>query len=260
MAEDDCEIEYLDEDEDVVQQCVQNVQHVPQINLEDDDIENHITPLLVERKPNVKPETKRKIKTEEEDSDYNPSEDLEFLKTFQKKRKRVNVKKPSKPAVQAAKSQQNLVPQPVKSVQSASKIQKKNYQPQSIARVVQQKLNEKLLVDDARSRRDKKPTESLKDETKGRKKFEIRMTDYEDPLCLPVRAIIKDKGDLKRLKQWNNLCLEHFQKSDTSLSLANGPITSSTRTFVLRNVKNTQTGIFKIRLLLANLIILTNVV
>ncbi|CAG5006720.1 unnamed protein product [Parnassius apollo] len=197
----DCEIEYLDEDAEIVQQCVQTVEEaldpapvVPaKLNV----------PLLVERRPVGKPKKKRKV---EEDSDYDPS-------------------KYSPPRTKKRKTQKILRSFPLKtrsqkfeSPPARAKSESREYVPPKVTKLHVQ--NDELP----------------------RSQLDIRIPDYEDPLCLPVRAIKKDENDMKKLRTWNSLCLEHFKHSDTALRPESGETHVTKRTVVLRNVNNKLTG------------------
>lgn len=224
MSDDDCEIEYLDEDEEIVQQCVQVVQSTQTVSdvfalqhSTAEDLEEKIVPLLIERKP---PEPKRKIKLEEEDSDYDPSEDLQFLKN---KKKKTPARKPPKPITQTV---------PTKYVKTYPKRKK----------ILQTPLQE-LLKDPLQINLIKK-VDKEEDNIEERKKLNIQIPDYEDPLCLPVRALKNDEREWRNLKHWNNTCLEVFKKADSVLKADNGTTKGSTRTVVLRNVKNKILGLY----------------
>ncbi|XP_075986246.1 uncharacterized protein LOC142983225 [Anticarsia gemmatalis] len=191
MAESDG-IEFLDEDADIVQQCVQavQVQYVPA------PVEEKQAPLLIERRP---AERRRKRKKDEEDSDYDPRQDLvppgRGAVTHQRGRKRKQV------------------------------IHKKTYDQVGRPRLGRRPKNF-----------------YVKDIVLDRKKCDIRIPDYDDPLCLPVKAIKQEESDVKRLNNWNNVCLEHFKHCDNLLKPERGETNSSTRTVVFRNVVNKQTG------------------
>lgn len=194
MSEDG-EIEFLDEDADIVQQCVQNVEAeplVPQGPLVE-------TTLLVERVKNERPRRKRK---KEEDSDYDPTEDL-----TQRPRKKRQQNFPRQGAPRGRPSHSSYL----------------------------QRTEIKVV------RKPKKQVPKL--DFMDRKKLDIRIPDYDDPLCLPVRALKKDEWDARKLKNWNNLCLEHFKHFDNPLRAEKEPTTSSKRTVVLRNMHNKMTGI-----------------
>ncbi|CAH0598168.1 unnamed protein product [Chrysodeixis includens] len=190
MGDSDCDIEYLDEDADIVQQCVQTVPIlVPQY-------EEKVTPLLVERQP---VERRRKRRKDEEDSDYDPSQDLIPA---------------SPPNARGRKKRQQIV----------KKVKAYHKDVPS------------LKVGPGR----KSKFFSAKDPPLDRKLCNIRIPDYDDPLCLPVKAIKSETTDLKRLNDWNNVCLEHFKHCDNLLKPERGETNSSTRTVVFRNVVNKQ--------------------
>lgn len=190
---DDGEIEFLDEDADIVQQCVQNV---------DEPILKPVieTTLLVERVKNEKPRRKRK---KEEDSDYDPSEDI---------------------------------------IQRNRKKRQQNFPRQGASRGPGRPPNSSYLI-----RNDVKEVRKTKKYVaKGnffdRKKLDIKIPDYDDPLCLPVRALKKDEWDARKLRNWNNLCLDNFKNYDKLLRAEKEPTVSSKRTVVLRNMFNKMTG------------------
>ncbi|XP_038218190.1 uncharacterized protein LOC119836792 [Zerene cesonia] len=194
MSEDmDCEIEFLDEDADIVQQCVQTVESPTDDTLLV-EIKKEKVPLLVER-PIVKVETerptRRRRRKDEEDSDYDPTGEI---RTRGRKRKSANI------------SRQNV------SLKT----------PKSESKTVKDKNSSKY-------------------DLKIRRQLDIRIPDYDDPLCLPVRALIKDESDAKKLRNWNNLCLKHYKHHDVPLRMNLEESVSSTRTVVLRNLINKQT-------------------
>ncbi|XP_068624183.1 zinc finger protein 652-like [Battus philenor] len=199
MAEDDGEIEYLEEDEDIVQQCVQTVEEKPvpraPVNV----------PLLVERRPVGRPRKRRKV---EEDSDYEPSK---YLPAKNKKRKTQKITRNT-----SLKTHKYVT----YGQQGQSKLEAKGYGP----------------------RKYKKKTQFLKDDLAPRKQMDIRIPDYDDPLCLPVRAIKRDEIDTRNLRNWNNLCLENFENHDIVLKPDKGETVSSKRTVVIKKVANKHTG------------------
>ncbi|XP_050676355.1 uncharacterized protein LOC126973183 [Leptidea sinapis] len=184
----DYEIEYLDEDAELVQQCVQP--------MEDNNILNKIatddSTLLIE----VAERPKRiKRKFVEEDSDYDPTEDKIIPKYRYKKKSNT-----STPA---------LLPKFRKHIPTTPKSKTERKDPSDL---------------------------------NTRRKLDIRIPDYEDPLCMPVRAFNKDLSDLKRLRTWNSLCLKHFGYHDIPFRADNKESVSSSRTVVLRNLFNKMTG------------------
>lgn len=209
MADEEFEIEYLDEDEDVVQQCVQTVDAaassiVPPANfsiapkLEDNLMAPEIdtSSLLVERTPVGRPPNKRKKRKEEEDSDYNPNQSDEDYQPG-----------PRRPY----KKKQTPTPRPPPTVEM------KKYKHVNL---------------------------SKKEEMKFRRDMGVKIPNFEDPLCLPVKGVINDENDMKKLKNWNNICLNSFKNHDTVLKPDVGVTVSSHRNVVLRNVKNKLTGKF----------------
>lgn len=208
MTESDCEIEYLDEDAELVQQCFQTaVSNEPDFTLL---AEEKTVPLLVERP------VSKKRKKKDDDSDYDPSEDYAppsppSPKT--KKRKTYMWRKVHKLQPQTQNRPTNKVAEAgVSNFRNLKKIVKEN----------------KVL--------------SAKEQFAIRKKLNIRIPDYDDPLCLPVKAVKNENVDVKRLGVWNNVCLEHFKHCDTLLRPERGETKGSTRTVVLRNVVNKQLG------------------
>ncbi|XP_047036826.1 zinc finger protein 333-like [Helicoverpa zea] len=200
MAESDGDIEYLDEDADIVQQCVQVVPvQVPHLVPR---VVEKPSPLLVERMP---AERKRKKRKDEEDSDYDPNDDL---------------LPPSPPSSKGKKKRQNVVKK-VKTYQRGEGVQ-----------------NLKVGSSSGRKAKHFPAKEPVID----RKLCNIRIPDYDDPLCLPVKAIKSEDSDVKRLNNWNNVCLEHFKHCDSLLKPERGDTYSSVRTVVFRNVANKQTG------------------
>lgn len=194
----ECEIEFLDEDADIVQQCVQTVEN-----------ETDVKPtlgepiLLVERVPNEKRpnQTRRRRRKQEEDSDYDPTEDLP-----QRNRK----KKQTHFARQTATRDRRFASSYVHKIDI-----KEEQKPKKL---------------------------SSKYDSVNRKLLNIRIPDYDDPLCLPVRALKKDEWDAIKLRNWNNLCLENFKNFDNPLRAEKEPTVSSKRTVVLRNIHNKVTG------------------
>lgn len=199
MAESD--IEFLDEDADIVQKCVQvqTIQYVAPpglVPIEDEKL----TPLLVERRP-IERRRKRK-KVDEDDSDYDPSQDLAPQ---------------SPPSPKVKKKKQQVLPKKV--------------------------IIKKVLKDVPNLKEVTKPKQFTAEEPLiKRENLSIRIPDYDDPLCLPVKAIKQEHSDIKRLNNWNNVCLEHFKHCDNLLKPEKGETNSSTRTVVFRNVVNKQSG------------------
>lgn len=191
MAEFDEEIEYLEEDAEIVQQCVQQTLVAAKVPSSE-------TNLLIERS-RPKPTERRKRKKEEDDSDYDPTEELLIL----------NKKKP--PPQKKAKTIHITPSAPIQDVK---------------------KVREYHHV-------------SAREQYENRKKCSIRIPDYDDPLCLPVRAIKFYESDKKRLINWNNVCLEHFKYCDDLLKPERGETKKSKksiRTAVFKNVVNKVTG------------------
>lgn len=197
--ETDCEIEYLDEDAEIVQQCVQ-------IPIQSNACLSYGTDqqLLVERGAEKK-RSKRKAYYED-DSDYTPIHEPESPKRVKRKAP-TQVKRNAK--VNNTSTGQNVV-------------KGRLYNPTRIFK----NSNTSTLVDDYMMR----------------KKMDIRIPDYDDPLCLPVRALKRSGSDLQRLRNWNNVCLEHFKHCNTMLRPEKGETKSSTRAIVLRNVVHKETG------------------
>lgn len=231
MAGDECEIEYLDEDEELVQQCMQIVQTTPvpdKAKVESLDSESN-DDLLVERKFDHSA-VKRRNKTEEEDSDYDPRDDM-----LQLKKKKI-IKKPPKRIIKIDSQQVSFYVR-----NNAENVQKplKTY-----SRVLEQGLHaiQKKTASKMIKVKEVRPvprpvTKTTEEMLKERKKLDIRIPDFEDPLCLPVRAFLKDNAELKKLKSWNNLCLSYLTKGNEALE-TRGKINSSKRTVVLSNSRN----------------------
>lgn len=204
MTESDCEIEYLDEDADIVQQLVQS----QPLELTPDPIldEKVDPPLLVER-----PKKRKRIskKVEESDDDYDPMEDMV----------------PSPPSPKTKKKKPVVAKRPHKVERS----------PQVNEYLRFKKMTIKKVMRENRVLTGKEQYEILK-------KLNLKIPDFVDPLCLPVKAVNNDIGDCKRLETWNNVCLEHFKHCDTILKPERGETKSSLRTVVLRNVFNKRAG------------------
>lgn len=203
MSEDleaDGEIEFLEEDADIVQQCVYNNEDSQSyldssqlMAVEPDDTIQEESPrntLLVERVSNDR--RRRRRRKDEEDSDYNPHDDMP-----PKKKKR--------------QGRPRRVEVPVRKIDATDRVH----------------VTTKTTV---------------RRYEKNRKKMDIRIPDYEDPLCLPVRALLKEEGNVQKLKNWNNLCLEHFRNYDLPLRADKEETVASKRTVVLRNLYNNMTG------------------
>lgn len=207
------EVEYLEEDAEIVQQCFQTPQTrelkpYGSSPVTDND-KTDLLSLLVERE---RP-PKKKRKKEDDDSDYHPEEDVAPLSppsTKSKKKKIVPQKKRAK-------------------VETTPNNSTTNTKANTISKRINELLKENRLV-------------SAQEKFAVRKKLNIRIPDYDDPLCLPVKAVKQDNSDLKRLGVWNNVCIEHFKHCDTMLRPERGRTHSSSRSVVLRNVPNKQTG------------------
>lgn len=216
MADSDGDIEFLDEDADIVQQCVQAAPVpipvlVPKVEVEE-NIES--VPLLIERQP---VERKRKRRKDEEDSDYDPNDD---------------VLPPSPaPSSKSKKKRQNVV----------KKV--KSYHREGVPNLKVAPKENRFQYTGPR----KKPKHfPVREVILDRKKCKIRIPDYDDPLCLPVKAVKNEALDIKRLNNWNNVCLEHFKHCDSLLKPERGDTRSSARTVVFRNVINKQSGWYNI--------------
>lgn len=210
MIDSDCEIEYLDEDADIVEQIVQ-IQ--PSQNAFTVTVKNErLSPLLVERE---KPVKRKRIKKEyDSDYDYDPSEDIMV---------------PSPPSPKTSS----------KPKKRKAALTKKLYKPEKSEPELNFKEKKKLSF--KKVMRENRIL-SGKEEYEMHKNFNIRIPDFGDPLCLPVKAIQNDINDCKRLETWNNVCLEHFKHCDSLLQPDKGETKSSIRTVVLRNVINKQIG------------------
>ena len=216
MAESDGDIEFLDEDADIVQQCVQAVPPPVPIPHLVPRLEEKVTPLLVERLPAEKKRSSKRKKFED-DSDYDPRNDIvppSPPSSKGKKKKQQNVKK--------VKTYQKEVVSNSKAATSSKAGPSQGKKPKTVTYFP--------------------PREVALD----RKQLNIRIPDYDDPLCLPVKAIQYEESDVKRMNNWNNVCLEHFKHCDNLLKPERGDTYSSTRTVVFRNVANKQTGLYKI--------------
>lgn len=234
MAGDECEIEYLDEDEELVQQCMQIVHTTPIIaKVESLEIESN-GQLLVERKFDHFA-AKKRTKTEEEDSDYDPRDDMLHLK------KKKMIKRPPKKIIKIESQPANFyIKKNVESVQRPLRTYSRVHVDQRM-QVIQKKTSKMIKVKDVRPARP--VTKSSEEIIRERKKLDIKIPDFEDPLCLPVRAFIKDNVDMKKLKNWNNLCLSYLTKGNEALE-TRGTTTSSKRTIVLSNNRNRTDGMY----------------
>ncbi|XP_052749440.1 uncharacterized protein LOC113519259 isoform X1 [Galleria mellonella] len=206
MVDTDAEIEFLDEDADIVQQCVQST-----IVPEEEDKE-----YLVERAPE---RPKRRRKVEDEDSDYDPRDEVPSPVPKMKKKK--HARKPEK----------------VNTIHGKSTVLPKSIYTTTLTHINRPKV---LVQSNAPSKINIFKTKTIDLNT--RKKMDIKIPDYEDPLCLPVRAIKENDSDVKKLRIWNNACLQHFKHCDNILKPESGVTKGSTRSIVLRNIVNKATG------------------
>lgn len=203
MTESEGEIECLDEDAEIVQQCVSSLPSTASILPKVPRYQHQRRPHLLVERP-VQQKRKRK---QDDDSEYEPTDEElppspPSSPTLKKKPRGQLVKKPRHNASSEAISYLKLTKHP------------QLYKPT---------VNEEFLK---------------------RKTCDIRIPDYEDPLCLPVRALKADDSDKKRLNNWNNVCLEHFKRCDTLLRPEQGAIKKSIRTAVFKNVVNRHTGLY----------------
>ncbi|XP_045762634.1 zinc finger protein 624-like [Maniola jurtina] len=195
------EIEFLDEDADIVQQCVLNVENKllkaePGSQDSGAGSTRMLYELLVDSTDEKQEKLRRKRKNDD-DSDYDPKEDL--LSMPNRKRKR-------RPAV-----------------------------PQNVQR--------ERLVEFVPKPQIKKDPFDYKMDLGTRRKLQLKVPDYDDPLCLPVRALRKDSVELQKLKNWNNLCLEHFKNYDSLLRVDKlQPTVASKRILVFKNLHNKTSG------------------
>ncbi|XP_037966930.2 uncharacterized protein LOC105390159 [Plutella xylostella] len=203
MTESDGEIEYLDEDADIVEKCIQTaLPVVPEVVLKP-ALEKLTSipdatakPLLVERS------SKKKRVYDNAGSDYDPSEDLRPAKRPNRSRQSLN-KSGGNKSLQATtpKAQQ---PKQATSISEPNAIEPKDIE--------------------------------------SRRKLDIKIPDYEDPLCLPVKLVKHDGADVRMLRTWNKLCLDRLKVADEGLSPKSGEAVGSRRSIVLRHVKHSQTG------------------
>ncbi|KOB74741.1 Suppressor of Hairy wing, partial [Operophtera brumata] len=161
MAESDGEIEYLEEDAEIVQQCVQQSQQTAV---------KRSPALPVKRSRPRADRERKKRKMEEEDSDYDAAAEIIPTKKKQPPHRKTNT--------------YQIAPTPVEPAKK------------TVREYHDMGAKEQYLI---------------------RKKHNIRIPDYDDPLCLPVRAIRVQESDKKRLENWNNVCLEHFKYCDEIL-------------------------------------------
>lgn len=219
MTDSDGVIEYLEEDAEIVQLCVQQSQQQAAAAVKSDSPNTlSVEPSLLVERPRPKPVDRRKRKKEEEDSDYDPSEEIIVTKKKQpplKKNKTIHTVAAPAPAPPTY-----LIPQ--------------------------KKVSESNL--------------SSREQYLNRKKFNIRIPDYDDPLCLPVRAIRVHESDKKRLDNWNNVCLEHFKYCDELLKPERGDTKKSFRTAVFKNVVNKLTGTYGHTVVGTKMLVLQNVI
>ncbi|CAG9792298.1 unnamed protein product [Diatraea saccharalis] len=200
----DGEIEYLDEDADIVQQCVQttfttteSVTLKRKVNVNDDGNQQ---PHLVERINSER--KKRKKPQKDDDSDYDPTEDI----------------MPPSPPVSPSPSKRRKITLRKYTNKSTSQT----------ARPVQRHVKPVL--------------QSTVNQFFNRKKMTIKMPDHEDPLCLPVRAVMTIGSDINRLRNWNKACIEHFKQCDNLFTPEKGETKKSARTTVLKKVVNKDSG------------------
>lgn len=175
------EIEFLDEDAEIVQQCVRIVG-----NDSKEETKPNTNTSGIQIRENVKQATAKRKRKEDDDSDYDPREE---------------------------------------------NIKKKKRQPttqQNVSRGLQIQIAPKPLI--------KKDPFSHKMDLVVRRKLQIKVPDYDDPLCLPVRALRKDNPEKLKLKNWNNLCLEQFKNYDASLRVDKQPTVASKRIVVFTNI------------------------
>lgn len=233
MAADECEIEYLDEDEELLQQCMQIV-HTPLIaRVENFGGSGSNDQLLVERKFDNSAGKKR-IRTEEEDSDYDPNDNKVLLK------KKKIIKKPQKKIIKIDSQQASLYVNRNESVQKPLKTYSRANVAQKL-QAIQKKTTSKMIK--VKELRPARPiTKTSEELLKERKKLDIKIPNFEDPLCLPVRAVVMDNNELKKLKYWNNLCLSSLTKGNDGLQ-SQGKVVSSKRTVVLSNNRNRNDGL-----------------
>ncbi|XP_023949505.2 RE1-silencing transcription factor A [Bicyclus anynana] len=191
------DIEFLDEDADIVQQCVLNVDKKAQLWVTEPvagiQVENN---LLVESVDETQERLRRKRKqptAKDDDPDYDPTEEITL-----KSRKR------------------------------------RSFVPQNELRL---KVTEFIPKSEI-----KKDRFCHKMDLEVRRKLQLRVPDYNDPLCLPVRSVNKDYSEQKKLKNWNNLCLDHFKNHDTLLRVNKKPTVASKRITVLKNIHNRISG------------------
>ncbi|KAJ2944905.1 hypothetical protein O0L34_g1797 [Tuta absoluta] len=153
--EDDCKIEYLEEDEDIVQQCVQTVptivktesiqsgSHLQNLeSLPEQSIEDQIESLLVERCKTLVSKTDYKRK-QDDDSDYDPSEDFEELETVRKRRK---LSKKASSKAQQPKKASSKAQQPKKAPAKSQPVINKLKQPVQSQNQHQPPSNKQNLV------------------------------------------------------------------------------------------------------------------
>lgn len=201
MDESEGEIECLDEDAEIVQQCVRSLPSTASVLMGMPEYFQPRPSLMVERP------VSQKRKKKEEDSEYEPSDEPPPSPPSPPPAKKKLVK-PFKQTKHSFTASSNAL--------SYLKINKHPH-------LYQPSVQELFLK---------------------RKMFNIHIPDYDDPLCLPVRAIKAEDSDRKRLTNWNNVCLEHFKHCDTLLKPEQGCIKHSVRLAIFKNSVNKQTGKF----------------
>ncbi|CAH2251790.1 myoneurin-like [Pararge aegeria] len=192
------EIEFLDEDADIVQQCVLNVDNDAKIKGAERPRAVYEPRSLRAEEKQGRPKTKRKRPTpKSDDSDYDPSKEAKYA------------------PIRSRKRRSNVTPTEMR-VQRVEFVAMPEYK--------------------------KKDSFNSKMDLTERRKLQLRVPDYDDPLCLPVRSLKKDNQEQRKLRNWNNLCLEHFKSYDTLLRVDKQPTVASKRIVVLNNIQNRING------------------
>ncbi|GBP03421.1 hypothetical protein EVAR_101790_1 [Eumeta japonica] len=216
MSDSDGAIEYLDEDADIVQQCVitsnVDVPIVPMPVIK--------SPLLVERKRRTVASShhshsaQKRRKDVDDDEDYDPRKNA----NSKMKRKSYSVHKKSSPF--------NRIKTPVAPAFSPTpkEIHTQKFVSSTENVIVKQKTEPKTTVEAD------KPSNEI-----------VHVYDYRDPLCIRDEPFVGNEEEMGHIKDWNRLCYEQLIKHENPL-MPDEPDTYTKKSLIFRNVCNNLTG------------------
>lgn len=238
MGESDGEIEYLDEDEEIVNHCVKYANKSYDLAVKNAiPTPKPATPrneyqksLIADRGRSRK--RRRSSVYEEPDSDYDPTNDIRIEKGIKP------LRQPSRRLRGSSTSTEKVRPQnqpiKVKKTRSESVSSQEKDEPPKSQRRKASEGQAKVKQEE----KEEEESEDISDMIIKRREMDITIPDYDDPLCLPVRVVSKVWSDRERLKKWNNMCLRYYQRYRDLQK----DVVTTTRELTFRSRRNPMTG------------------